>query len=181
MKRSLFRIGPATTLAMAAAIAFAYVRYPQWQREAQTKRDMGELRAQIASKTQSSTLSKAPLPANLDTLWNQRSALGLSTPQIAALKKLQVDEAKQTAALKTEVQSRAADFSRWMSAHQSGATLSDIQTQSAPYSAASAQLAQKRREFWARALNHLTYAQRTQAEAKTAEAKTAEAKTQVNS
>jgi hypothetical protein len=163
MKRNFLRLGPATILAMAGAIAFAYVRYPHWQREAQDNREMSDLRARIASKPP----SKTPLPANLDTLWNQRNSLGLSSPQLDDLKSLRTEEAKQTATLRSEVQARLEEFARWVNAHQGGAPLSDIQTQSAQYSAAAAELARKRHDFWNRALNQFTVSQRARAEAKT--------------
>lgn len=162
MKRR-FRLGPATTLAIAGAIVVAYVRFPQWQREAQQSRQLDATRARIAARPR----TKAPPPRTLETLWQGRAALHLSPSQVQSLEQLRVEEARQTAPLQRNAELAARDFAAWMKTHQSGAALSDIQQHGAIYSAASAPLSQERERFWSRALAVLSPAQRAQIEAKT--------------
>lgn len=162
MKRR-FRLGPATTLAIAGAIVAAYVRFPSWQREAEQGRQLDVLRAQIAARPR----TKAPPARTLEALWQGRAALHLSPSQLKTLQNLRVEEARQTAPLKRNAELAARDFSAWMKTHQSGAALADIQQQGAIYSAASAPLSRERQRFWSRAVAVLSPAQRAQIEAKT--------------
>ncbi len=162
MKRR-FRLGPATTLAIAGAIVVAYVRFPSWQREAEESRQLEAMRAQISAKPR----VKAKPTRTLQTLWNERGALGLSPSQRLKLEQLRSEEASQTASLQRSAELAARDFEAWMKAHQNGAALSDIQREGALYSAASAPLSLERGRFWNRALLILNAAQRTQIESKT--------------
>ena len=162
MKRR-FRLGPATTLALAGAIVVVYVRFPQWQREAEQSRQLDAVRAQVAARPR----TKAAPARTLETLWQERAALHLSPSQVQSLERLRVEEANQTAPLQRNADLAARDFQTWMKTHQSGAPLSDIQQRGAIYSAASAPLSQKRERFWNHALAVLSPEQRAQIEATT--------------
>ncbi len=162
MKRR-FRLGPATTLAIAGAIVVAYVRFPAWQREAEQSRQLDAMRARIKRKG----APKALPPRTLDTLWNERITLHLLQPQLQKLEQLRAEEEHQTAPLAQNAELAARDFEAWMKAHQNSAALSDIQQHGAIYSAASAPLSLERERFWNRALAVLSPAQRTQIEATT--------------
>lgn len=162
MKRR-FRLGPATTLAIAGAIVVAYVRFPAWQREAEQSRQLDAVRARIKRRG----TPKALPPRTLDTLWNERITLHLLQSQLQKLEQLRVEEARQTAPLVQNAELATRDFQTWMKAHQNGAALSDIQQHGAIYSAASAPLSLERERFWNRALAVLSPAQRTQIEATT--------------
>jgi hypothetical protein len=158
-----FRLGPATTLAIAGAIVVAYVRFPGWQREAEEARQLEVTRARIAAKPR-----EKALPARtLQTLWSERVALHLSPSQLQKVERLRLEEARQTAPLQRSAELAARNFEAWMKTHQTGAALSDIQQQGAIYSAASAPLSLERERFWNRALAVLSPAQRAQIEAKT--------------
>ena len=162
MKRRI-RLGPATTFAIAAAIVVAYVRFPIWQREAQQSGQLDAMRARIAAKPR----VKAKPTRTPQTLWDERVALRLSLSQLQTLEQLRAEETKQTAPLKQNADLAAREFEAWMKTHQNGATLFDIQRESAIYSAASAPLSQERERFWSRALLILNAAQRAQIESKT--------------
>jgi len=157
-----FRLGPATTLAIAGAIVVAYVRFPQWQREAEQSRQLDALRARTAAKPR----VKAP-PRTLETLWQGRAALHLSPSQIQTLEQLRTEEARRTVPLERSAELAGRDFEAWMKTHQKGASLSDIQQQGGIYSAASAPLSLERERFWNRALAVLSPSQHAQIEAKT--------------
>lgn len=162
MKRR-FRLGPATTLAIAGAIVVAYVRFPAWKREAEQSRQVAAMRARVAAKPR----VKALPARTLQTLWNERATLHLSRSQLQTLEQLQTEEVHQTAPLKHRAELATRDFEAWMRAHENGAPLSDIQQQGAIYSAASAPLSLERERFWNRALTILSPTQRAQIEAKT--------------
>lgn len=157
MKRR-FRLGPATTLALAGAVVVAYVRFPQWQREAEQSRQLEAVRAEVARRG----AAKPVPPHDLDALWSARERLALSAAQQTSLAALRAQEASSTAALQRETGDAARDFSAWLKEHQSGATMSDIQSHAAFYSQKSGDLASARREFWNRGLAVLTPAQRAQ-------------------
>lgn len=161
MKRR-FRLGPATTLAIAGAIVVAYVRFPQWQREAGESRQLDAMRARIAAKPR----VKAPPARTLQSLWNARAALHLSPSQLQTIERLRTEETRQTAPLQRNAELAARDLEVWMKAHQNGAALSDIQQQSAIYSGASAPLSLERERFWNRALAVLSPAQRVRVQQK---------------
>lgn len=162
MKRR-FRLGPATTLAIAVGIVVAYVRLPTWQREAEQSRQLDAMRARIKRQG----MAKAPPARTLETLWQERAAFHLSPSQLQSLQTLRAEEARQTTPLVRNADLAARDFQAWMKTHQNGAALSDIQQRGAIYSAASAPLSQERERFWNRALAVLSPAQRAQIEATT--------------
>lgn len=154
MKRR-FRLGPATTFALAAGIAIAYVKWPDYARQAEAKRGLDATRAEIARRGPAKLA-----PQSLESLWNSREKLGLSAAQVKTISALRGEESRSTAALKRETDAAATQFSRWMSAHQSGATMDEIQSQAALYSAKSGELSAARRAFFARAVAVLTASQR---------------------
>ena len=147
MKRR-FRIGPATTLAIAAAIVIAYVKFPAWQRDAAQTRRIEELRAQVKAAPR----AKALPPKTLDALWQRRAQLNLSAAQSKQLAALRAQEAAQIAPLQRAAEEAEREFETWMKAHSRGATMADIQRQAAPYSAASGALSAARRDFYERGL-----------------------------
>lgn len=155
-----FRLGPATTLAIAASLVIAYVKWPDYAREAEVKRQLEATRAEIARRGP----SKPVAPRTLDTFWAVRAQLHLSAPQEKSLATLRVQETRATADLKRETAAAAREFSTWMNQNKSGATLAQIQSRAAIYSAKSGELAEARREFWNRALRLLTPVQRAKIE-----------------
>lgn len=160
MKMRSFYLGPATTVAIAGAIVAAYMRFPQWQREASESRQLELARADLAQKQR----AKAPAVRTLDALWQQRAALSLSAVQIQALQRLRTEEAKRVSPSKDTAEKAERIFQVWVKAHQNGASLSDIQVQAAAYSAASAEYTLARQQFWNRGLRLLTPTQRLKIE-----------------
>ncbi|PQV62812.1 hypothetical protein B1R32_12124 [Abditibacterium utsteinense] len=152
-----FRLGPATTLAIAASLVIAYMKWPDYAREAEVKRGLEATRAEIARRGP----SKRPAPQTLDTIWTARPNLNLSAAQQKSLEALRAEENRANAVLKHETADAAREFSTWMNQNKSGATLAQIQSRAATYSAKSSELSAARREFWERALRLLTPAQRT--------------------
>jgi len=153
-----FRLGPATTFAIAAGIVIAYVKWPDYAREAEAKRQLEARRVEIARRGP----TKSAPQQSLDTLWTARAMLQLSSAQTKSLSILQAQEIRSTADLTRDANVAATEFSRWMNQHKNGVTMSDIQSHAATYSAKSGELARARREFWNRGLAVLTPAQRAQ-------------------
>lgn len=155
-----FRLGPATTLAIAASLVIAYMKWPDYARQAEVKRGLEATRAEIARRGP----SKIPAPQNLDTIWASRAPLNFSDAQLTSLEALRAQETRATAVLKRETADATRDFSTWMNQNKSGATLAQIQNRAATYSAKSSELSAARREFWQRALRLLTPVQRAKIE-----------------
>ncbi len=158
-----FRFGPATTLAIGAALAIGYTKWPDYAREAEVQRDLKATRAAIARDAIARRgISKKSATRTLETIWAARHTLKLSQAQIQSFSALRAQEMRETAQLQRETKIATADFSRWMNEHKSGATISEIQSRALPYSAKSDELATRRREFWNRGIALLTPAQRAQ-------------------
>jgi hypothetical protein len=158
MKKHGFRLGPATTLAVAGAIVVAYMRFPAWQRQNEDARRLEIIRAELRNGGK----RKVPPGRSLQSLWDERIALRLSPSQLRALQSLRTEETQQSAPLKRSAELARRDFEDWMKAHQQGVAISDIQQRSRAYSAASAPLTQEHEHFWKRALSLLSPAQRAQ-------------------
>ena len=163
MNKRAFRIGPGTTLALGCGIVLAYVQWPRWQEQAGQNREIAGLRAQVAQRG----ARKAPLARNLDTLWRESSAVKLSAVQLQALQQLRNAEARQTKPFYERAQREGEALGRWMGAHQGGASVGEIQEQTADYRAASAALSQNRLGFWQRGLEILSPEQRASLAKKT--------------
>ncbi len=159
-KRPRFRLGPATLLAMCAAIVIAYVQWPQWQRDKAASHALDEQRAAIAKRG----VQKPRALLSIETILQQRDSLHLSSVQIASLQKIQQQFNRESAPLQKLIEQKASVFQDWTHQAQTrgGVTMTEIQTHSADYSAASAQLAAQRRLVLQRALAVLNDAQRQQ-------------------
>jgi hypothetical protein len=170
VRRRRLNFGPGTALALIVVAGILYARRDEFARHGARRLAEGSPRIDRNSDQRAFRIIRntgapgAGVVPEVSTLLTRRDELKLSAQQVKAIEALQSEGRSVSTPLREEAERAGNEFRVWMQeAEKRGrVTVDQLQQHSATLRAASAQLAEQRRDSWERALKVLTKEQQAQ-------------------